>query len=134
MNNDDDAKQEERSCRKRGAGHYLLLVMAIVFFAEEFVFLVWAIHNAGRQQGTAARFLALTIGVFLTAVAALYGFVHRIDFAVGLFFGLLLIQPAVSAFANAVGRAPQHDLLVALGAGVAGAALLSVAVTRNRAQ
>jgi hypothetical protein len=118
--------------KRRDSGHYLLLLTAVVFLAEEYLFLVSALSHAGRQPGTGARFLVLGIGVFLTAVIAFYGFARRIEFTVGVFFGLLLVQPAISAMANLVGGAPQKNPTIAFIAGVAGVLLLVVAVQRNR--
>ncbi|MEO8218715.1 MAG: hypothetical protein ABI718_16685 [Acidobacteriota bacterium] len=131
MSNSDsqsDSRRESASVSPRDPRHYLLLVEAIVFFAEFVVFLTAALHNAGRMQGTALRFLVLTICVFLTSVAAFFGFARRINFAVGVFVGLLLVQPAIGALANAVGSARQEDLTVAMVTGIGGVLLLSVAL------
>jgi len=125
-------RPSHRPPRKRDAGHYLLLVIALAFLGEEILFFSAALGHAGRQQGTALRLLVLTLGVFLTAIAALYGFVRQIHFAVGVFFGLLLVQPAISALANYVGGEPQKDMTLAIIGGLAGASLLMAGVSRNR--
>ncbi|HSP34464.1 MAG TPA: hypothetical protein VLU46_09120 [Thermoanaerobaculia bacterium] len=117
---------------KRAVGHYLLLTLAVVFFLEEFVFLTSTLTHAGRHPVVATRFLVLTIGVFLTAVAALYGFIRTIA-APGLaVVALLMIQPAIGAAANAIGGMPQKNALIATSAAVVGVGLLIIVAVRNR--
>jgi hypothetical protein len=117
---------------KRTAGHALLLLLAIGFFVEDVVFLGHALGQAGHNQPNSLKFLVLTLGVFFTYAAALYGFGRRILRPGHLFAGLLLVQPAVSALANAVGRFPQSDLGMATFTGIAGSALIVYVVSENR--
>jgi hypothetical protein len=88
----------------RDVGHWLLLVLSVVFFGEQFVFFTAALHNPFAARSTALYFLILTIGVFLTAVAALYGFARRIRASFSLFVGLLGLQPGGSYLPSSFGR------------------------------
>lgn len=112
---------------KRDSGHYLLLLTS-VFFAGEFVlFFTNALHEAGGQQPVAYRFLVLSVGVFETAFVAFYGFARRIERTIQLFFGLLLLQPALDSTAKFIGHLPAEPI-VAIISGLIGAVLTSVAL------
>ncbi len=84
----------------RGLGHYLLLILVIVFGAEGVIFLGAALQRGMTPAGW--RFLALTIVAFLTFAAALYGFIRRIHSAVRLFLGLVVLQLIVSRVLEAL--------------------------------
>jgi NADH:ubiquinone oxidoreductase subunit 3 (subunit A) len=86
------------SPRPRTVGHYLLLLTFLLFAVESVLFFTTALHNAGRNQATAVRFLFLTLGTFATAVTAMGGFARRINAAGAAFVGLLAAQPVLNAF------------------------------------
>jgi uncharacterized membrane protein len=113
------------------AGHYLLLLTSIFFAGELFLFLTKALHEAGHQQQVANRFLVLSLGVFVTAIVAFYGFARRIERTIHLFFGVLLLQPAVDVMAKFVGGV-QTELTVAAITGAIGAVLTCVALNTRR--
>ena len=114
----------------RNIGHWLLLILSIAFFAEEYVFFVAALHNASSNRATGVHFLILAIGVFLTAIAALHGFGRRIRAPWLVFFGLIAIQPAISYVSELVRGSPRLES-AATSAAIA-VILLGIAINENR--
>jgi hypothetical protein len=114
----------------RTLGHYLLLVVSLVFAAEFLLFFVAALTNAGLNPPAGRRYLVLTIAVFLTFVASLTLFVKRTAHPGLCLIGLLLVQPAASALSlMAAGGTADHvvrDVVAAiLGVGAFVAAKVS---------
>jgi hypothetical protein len=107
-------------------------LMSLVFFGEACLFFSAAIHNAGRDQVTAVRFLVLTLGVFATASAALAGFGRRIRAAGAAFVGLLVVQPALDALLPARRGAERAGIATALVCCAIAACLFIFVVRSNR--
>lgn len=114
---------------RRTIAHYVLLLVAIVFAVEFLLFFTAALTNAGRNQPQAFRYLVLAIATFLTFVASGAMFLRRVPRAGLGLIGLLLVQPAANAIADAVGGKPPGNVLVPAVAAIAGAAAL-IAVAR----
>jgi uncharacterized membrane protein len=106
-------------------------VASIIFVGEFFLFFTKALHEAGHQQQVAHRFLVLSLGVFVTALVAFYGFARRIERTIHLFFGVLLLQPAVEVMAKFVADV-QTDVAIAAITGIIGAVLAYVALHPTR--
>ena len=113
---------------KRTAGHYLLLTLAIVLFVEQIYFLTTALTH---ESSVTTRFLVLSAGVFVSAVAAFYGFAKRIELPGVTVFALLIVQPAIGAAATAAADVPQRHATIAIVCGAIGIVLLVVVVVRN---
>ena len=125
------ATEEQRRRTRRTIGQYVSLAIAVLFGAETIFLFSRALHEAGKDQNEAIRFLVLTIGVFVTFAAALFAFARRIRLA-GLFvLGLLLIQPAVSSISRLLASDPHGDLPFTMFAAVVGALVIAVVIQKN---
>lgn len=127
------AETSPRQLQVRRWGHYLLLLVAVVFTGEAILFLTTALQH--KLSATGVRFLMLAVSVFLTTATALYGFARVVQKPVTLLLGLLLLQPAVSSASSFLQTGKLADSVgVATVAAVVGVLLIASVVNAERAQ
>lgn len=116
----------------RAAGHWLLLLLAVFFVVETILFFAKALQEGRASLHAGSGWLILTIGTFLTGVAALQGFVRKVQAAFAELVGLLLIQPGISFLSHLADPKLKGASGSGLASTIAGVLLLGYVFVANR--